>query len=313
MFSALSQPHYPNAALGIEEERVTAISLQGQGRGSFAVKQAATVDLPAGLLKPGFLEQNIRDAGEFAACLHEAAESAGLLSQKRWSVALPSNTARTAILVLETEPASNQEAEEVIDWKAEQSFGAPAAELRLSKQKISPDPKGRSRYFTTAVTLSVIDEYEAQFESLGWKVGLILPRAVGEANWISHRADPGDSLLISGNSDGFTALLLRSSEPEVVRSVTCTPEEVDDEIYRLLMFYNDRFGGEQHGNSLLRRLLVVGKYLVPARVQTIASEALGRALNVLSPEEVGLNLPGGGFSFDDLAAPAGLAALGFSR
>jgi hypothetical protein len=311
MFSALTQPHYPNAALGIEEERITAISLRGQGRGSFSVKQAATVDLPAGLLKPDFREPNIADAREFAAYLGEAAESAGLLGQKRWSVALPSSTARTAILVLEAEPASAQEAEEVIDWKAEQSFGAPAAELRLSKQKISPDQKGRSRYFTTAVTLGVVDEYETQFESLGWKVGLILPRAVGEANWIAGRADQGDSLLISGNSDGFTALLLRSTQPEVVRSVTCTPEEIDDEIYRLLMFYNDRFGGDAGGNSLLRRLLVVGKELVPAKVQAIASDALGRTLNVLSPEDVGLTLPDRTFSFNDLAAPAGLAALGF--
>lgn len=310
MFSALTQPHYPNAALGIEEERITAISLQGRG-GSFSVKQAATVDLPAGLLNASFLEPNIADVREFSACLREAAESAGLLSQKRWSVALPSNTARTAILVLEAEPASNQEAEEVIDWKAEQSFGAPAAELRLSKQKITPDAKGRSRYFTTAVTLSVIDEYETQFEGLGWKAGLILPRAIGEANWITGPADEGDSLLISGNNDGFTALLMRSAEPEVVRSVTCTPDEIDDEIYRLLMFYNDRFGGDAQGNSLLRRLLVVGKELVPDKVQTIASEALGRALNVLSPQDVGLDLPGSGFGFNDLAAPAGLAALGF--
>jgi hypothetical protein len=311
MFSALTQPHYPNAAVGIEEERITAISLQGQGRGNYLVKQAATVDLPAGLLKPDFREPNIADTREFAACLHEAAESAGLLGQKRWSVALPSNTARTAILVLEAEPSSAQEAEEVIDWKAEQSFQAPAAELRLSKQKISPDQKGRSRYFTTAVTLAVVDEYETQFETLGWKAGLILPRAVGEANWIAGTVDQSDSLLISGHADGFTALLFRSSQPEVVRSVTCTPEEIDDEIYRLLMFYNDRFGGDAGGNSLLRRLLVVGKELVPAKVQTIASEALGRTLNVLSSGDVGLNLPDGGFSFNDLAAPAGLAALGF--
>jgi hypothetical protein len=84
---------------------------------------------------------------------------------------------------------------------------------------------------------------------------------------------------------------------------------VDDEIYRLVMFYNDRFGGEQ-GGGLLDRLLVVGRSVLPAKVQEIASEALGRRVNVLSNNEVGLNLPGGGFSFDDLAAPAGLAALG---
>jgi hypothetical protein len=310
MFSALTQPHFPNAALGIEEDRLAAISLQG-GRGRYSVRQAATVDLPQGLLNPNFTEPNIADPQEFAASLTELAQSAGLMRQKSWSVALPSATARTAILVLETEPTSNKETEEIVDWKAEQSFGAPAAELRISTQKIAPDQKGRSRYFTTAVTLAVIDEYESQFEALGWKAGLILPRAVGEANWIAGRPEAGDSLLISGTNEGFTALLMRRSEPEVVRSVTCTPDEMDDEIYRLLMFYNDRFGGGDEGNSMLRRLLVVGKNFVQQKVQTIASEALGRALNVLTPEDVGLNLPGGEFSFDDLAAPAGLAALGF--
>lgn len=310
MFSALTQPNYPNAALGIEEDRVTAVSLQGQGGEQFAIRQAASLDLPAGLLTPSFLDGNISDHTEFAAYLHEAVESAGLLGQKRWSVALPSNTARTAILILDSEPASKQEAEEILDWKAEQNFGAPAVALRVAREKISPDTSGRSRYFATAVTLSVIDEYESQFEALGWKAGLILPRAVGEANWLADKADNMDSLLVSANHDGFTGLLLRGGEPAVIRSVTCSPEEIDDEIYRLLMFYNDRFGRET-GNSLLQRLLVVGKELVPSKIQDIASDALGRVINVLAPEDVGLSLLGSGLKFDDIAAPAGLAALGF--
>ena len=310
MFSALTTPNYPNAALGLEQRRITAVSLQGKGRGNFFIKQAAAVDIPAGLLRPSFLDTNITNTAEFAHVLRETVESAGMLKQKRWSVALPSDTARTAILVLDSEPASKQEADEILDWKAEQNFGAPAVAIRLARQKISPDAKGRSRYFATAVTLSVIDEYESVFESLGWKAGLIMPRAVGEANWLIDKTDQSDSLLVSANADGFTALLLRGDEPAVVRSVTCPPTEFDDEIYRLLMFYNDRFGGEQ-GNSLLRKLLVVGKDFVPSKIQTIASEALGRALNVLSPEDVGLSLPERSLNFDDLAAPAGLAALGF--
>jgi len=309
MFSSITKPKYPNAALGIESNVISAVALSG-GRRQFTIKQAASVELPAGLITPSFLDTNIVDHHEFAGCLREVVEIAGLLKQKRWSIALPSNTARTAILALDSEPASKQEAEEVLDWKAEQNFGAPAIELRIAKQKISPDKEGRSRYFATAVRLAVIDEYERHFESLGWKAGLILPRAVGEANWLMGGSqNQTDSLLISGNSDGFTALLLRGSEPAVVRSVTCAPTEVDDEIYRLVMFYNDRFGAG-HGDGILERLLVVGRSLVSAKVQSIASDALGKNIRVLSHDEVGLSLPGGGFSFDDLAAPAGLASLG---
>jgi hypothetical protein len=307
MFSSLTQPNYPNAALGIESTFMTAVALSG-GRRGYSVKQAGSIELPPGLVTPSFLEPNIINHHEFAACLKEVSEMAGLLRQKRWSIALPSNTARTAILSLDSEPASSKEADEVLDWKAEQTFGAPAAELRIAKQKISPDAEGRQRYFATAVRLQIIDEYETHFEALGWKAGLILPRAVGEANWLMDRKEKGDSLLISGNSDGFTALLMRANEPAVVRSVTCAQDEVDDEIYRLVMFYNDRFG--KTSGDVLEKLLVVGRSLIPARVQTIASDALGRQVRVLSSGEVGLNLPVGSIDFDDLAGPAGLAALG---
>jgi hypothetical protein len=309
MFSAITQPNYPNAALGIEKNGISAVALRNMGRRQFGIRQAATIDLTPGLLTPNFLNQNINDHYGFAAALREVVEMAGLLSQKRWSIALPSNAARTAILALESEPASKAEAEEVLDWKAEQSFGAPATELRIAMRKISPNREGRSRYFATAVTLSVIDEYERHFEAMGWKAGLILPRAVGEANWLIDPSTQTDSLLISANDDGFTALLLRGAEPAVVRSVTCLPTEIDDEIYRLVMFYNDRFGSDQ-GSGLLERMLVIGKDFVSSKVQDIASDALGRRLSVLTSDQVGLNMPVGELSFDEIAAPAGLAALG---
>ena len=309
MFSALTQPNYPKAAIGLEREAVTAIALMKEGRGQYGVAQAATIELPVNLLTPSFLERNIASAEELMVLLEEAVTSAGLMNQRNWSVSLPSNTARTTILTLDNGSAAKGETEEILDWKAEQSFGAPSGELRITRYKISNDRDGRSRYFATAVKLSVIDEYETMFERLGWTAGLILPRAVSETRWLMGTGDLSDSLLLSSQTDGFTAVLLRDDEPAVIRSVTCAPNEQDDEIYRLLMFYNDRFADPRSG--VLEKLLVTGKGLLPAKIKEISSEALGRTLRVLRAEDVGLNLPGGNLSFDDLAAPAGLASYGF--
>lgn len=309
MFSFLTQPNFPKAAIGLEKESITVVSLQREGR-AFGVKQAATVDLPTRLLVPNFLEKNISNPREFAVLLEDAVTSAGLLRQKSWSVSLPSSTARSAILTLENADSGKDESEEILDWKAEQSFGAPASELRITRQKIAPDKDKRPRYFATAVKLSVIDEYETIFENFGWKAGLILPRAVSESNWIMEDSTRGDSMLISAQSDGFSAILLRDGEPAVIRSVTCTENERDDEIYRLLMFYNDRFAADSQ-DKLLERILLIGKGLVPAKIREISSEALGRALQVMRPEEVGLNVPASNLTFEDIAAPAGLAALGW--
>lgn len=304
------QPNFPKAALGLERESVTALALQKEGKGRFGIRQAATVELPVNLLTPGFLEKNIANVEELRVMLDEATENAGLRNQKRWSVSLPSNTARTAILTLDTEPASASELTEILDWKAEQVFGAPASEMRISRQKISADRDGKARYFATAVKLSVIDEYETLFETQGWQAGLVLPRAVSESNWLTaDKKDKTDRLLISSQTDGFTALLMRGDEPAVVRTVTCTESERDDEIFRLLMFYRDRLA-DNNGGSPLEKLLIVGKDFVPAKIREISAEALGTALNILRPEDIGLNLPSNSLSFDDIAAPAGLAALG---
>lgn len=310
MFEILTQPNYPKAALGLSEENVTALALQKEGRGRFSIKQAATVELPEHLLTPSFTERNIHSANEMLELLDEVVTNAGLRKQKRWSVSLPSSAARTAILTLDAEPASKDELAEILDWKAEAGFGVPAGELRISRRKISSEKDGKSRYFATAVKLSVIDEYETLFERMGWQAGLILPRAVSEANWLIDKKNATDSLLISSQSDGFTALLLRGDEPTVVRSVTCTENEVDDEIFRLLMFYHDRMANEQKGNEL-EKMLVVGKNFKPFRLKEIASEALGKTLDILRPEDVGLSIPVSNLNFDDLAAPAGLAALGW--
>lgn len=308
MFSFLTQPNFPKAAIGFEKESVTALSLHREGRGVFGIKQAATVELPANLLTPSFLEPNISSPKEMTVLLQEAVTSAGLLGQKGWSVSLPSNTARSAILTMDA--LGKEESDEILDWKAEQTFGAPAADLRITRYKIAPDRDGRARYFASAVKLSVIDEYERILENFGWKAGLILPRAVSESKWITDDSMQADSMLISSQSDGFSAILMRGGEPAVIRTVTCTQAERDDEIYRLLMFYQDRFAADTR-EKLLERILLIGKGLVPAKIREISSEAMGRALEVLRPDEIGLNMPANALSFDEVAAPAGLAALGW--
>lgn len=306
MLSFLTEPSYPKAALGIERSSVSAVEVSRNGRRSFAIRGAAIVPLAGSVLEPSFTERNILDTAGFRAAITEAMTGAGLLGTKRWSVSLPPQAARSAILTVENGGKGNSE--EILEWKAEQMFGLPARELRVNRRKIAAEGDGRSRYFATAVRLTVIDEYESMFEEMGIQAGLILPKPVAETEWLSGPQMYGDSLLISSQDDGFTAILLRGGEPSVLRSVTCSPEEIDDEVYRLLLFYNDRFGAE--GDSALSRVLALGSGLEHSHLQAAAKEALGRSLEVLSPGDVGFQSVDRALPFDVLAAPAGLASLG---
>ncbi|HYG81134.1 MAG TPA: hypothetical protein VD861_12135 [Pyrinomonadaceae bacterium] len=312
-FSKLVRPRFPPAALGLESGTASVVHLERKGRGGgYAIKRAATATLPPGLIQPAFEEVNITDANSLVALLGEVALSAGLGKQRKWSVALPEAATRAAILTLESAPASRQELEEVLRWKTERSFGAPPEELVVARERLQADAQGRQRYLAVGIHSGVLAEYETVFEALGWRAGLILPRHQGESRWLApNGAAGGDSLLVSSHAEGFTALLLRDGHPLVARSVMCEPEDRDDELYRLLLFYRDRVlaPGEGAEAVALNRLLVVGEGFDKGHVGEIVNETLEVHLRALGPVEVGLALPSADLNFDAIAAPAGLATL----
>lgn len=328
-FRKLIDPKLPSAAVGLSGEGASVVSLDRR-RGQFVVKRAAYVPLPEGLLRPGFDEGNVSDVAELADMLGELVTSVGLSNRHRWSVALPEATTHTSILTLESVPASRQEREEMLSWKTERAVGVPLDELRIGRDALRPDSQGRPRYLLTTVRLSVLAEYEEVFGALGWHVGLVLPRHVGEAWWLlkddgdARRPARSDSLLVSSHREGFTAVVLRGGEPLLVRNVACEAEDRADELYRFLLFYRDRnltapdaVVPPAHDPSVasgetIARLLVAGDGLDPSEASAIISETLSSVPHMLEAGDVRLSFPTSGLDFNQIAAPAGLAALAWT-
>ena len=303
----LLKPRFPTFAVGIENGTASVVQLD-RARGQFLIKRAATIDLPPDLVRSSFDEINIGDAAELISALSDLVTSAGLLRQRKWSVSLPEVAARAAILTVEGTANSRRELEEVLEWKIERTFGAPLPELRVAREQLAPDALRQTRYLVTAVRLSVLAEYESVFASLGWHVGLILPRHSGEEQWLRN-GHPGDGLLLTAHEEGFTAVLMRANRLLTLRSVFCETEECDDELHRVLLFYRERSGSSGQDAASVDRLLVVGDRLDKQRVAGIAQETLGVNLKPLDATDVGLAIPGGDLAFDAIAAPAGLARL----
>jgi hypothetical protein len=307
-FSRVIAPRFPAVALGLESGSASVVQLE-RGREGFALRRAATITLPADLIVPSFDEPNITDASALVEALSDLVTNAGLLRQRKWSVTLPESAARTIILSLESAVASRRELEEVLEWKVERGFGVPGSELRVAREPLAPDAQGRARYVATGIRLSVLQEYESVFKALGWSAGLVLPRHVGEERWLVRNGHRGDSLLLTSHNQGFTTILLRDNQPLILRSVLCEPEDCDDELYRVLLFYRDRGAAAAAEAAEIDRLLVVGEGLSKARVTEIVNETLGTSIRPLDAADVGLALPDGELSFDRIAAPAGLATL----
>ena len=319
--SRLVSPRYPSAAVGLAGDGASVVQLERRG-GALAVRSAGYLPLPAGLVRPGFDEPNVADAAELAASLSELVTSAGLLKRRRWSVALPEASTRTSILTMETAPASRAEGEDMLKWKTERALGATLDELRVARERLQPDAQGRARYLVTAVRLSVLDEYERVFESLGWHAGLILPRHAGEAWWLMRdgASARADSLLVSSHPEGFTAVILRAGQPLYVRAVSCETEDRADELYRFLLFYRDRGApppaeGESAAPPVIteriERLLVAGTGLDERQASEIVEETLAAPPYAVHAEDLRLAFPSSEIDFRQIAAPAGLAALAF--
>ncbi|MBD0369260.1 MAG: hypothetical protein ICV60_00285 [Pyrinomonadaceae bacterium] len=308
----LVNPRLPAAAIGLEAGEASAVLLERR-RSLFTIKRAATITLPRQLLKPNFEETNISDMNELAEALAQLVTSAGLQRQKRWSVALPGAATRSAIMTLESAPASRAEMDEVLRWKMERVFGHPVEELRVAHERLGADAQGRARYIAVAARLSVLAEYETVFAALGWRAGLILPRHVAEMQWLEKRgaAWHGDSLLVSSHPEGFTAVIVRGSQPLAVRAIICDPEDRDDELYRLLLFYRDRLAAPPEAATVygIERLLAIGEGIKSDHVGDIVNDTLGVTLASMEAADVGLALPSTDLSFDAIAASAGLATM----
>ncbi len=274
MFDKLLKPRFPSCAVGIDSGAASVVQLD-RARGGFVVKRAALIDLPPDLIRAGFDESNIGDPTELASALRDLVTSAGLLRQRKWSVSLPEATARAAIVTIEGTPGSRRELDEVLEWKIERSFGAPLAELRVSKEQLSPGPGKQTRYLVNAVRLSVLAEYESVFAALAWHAGLILPRHDSEAQWLRD-GHQGDGLLLTAHDEGFTAVLMRGARLITLRSVFCETAECDDELHRVLLFYRERSGSSGESEiASVDRLLVLGDGLDKRRVAEIAGQTLG--------------------------------------
>ncbi|HYP02480.1 MAG TPA: hypothetical protein VER76_19975 [Pyrinomonadaceae bacterium] len=319
-FSRLIKPRLPSAAVGLSGEGAALVSLERRRDRTLLVRRAGYVPLAEGLVMPSFDEANVADAQELAAVLQGLATSTGMQKRKRWSVALPEAATRTTILTMEGGASSRSETEEMLRWKTERGFGTPVEELRVARRSLRPDAQGRARYLATAVRRTVLAEYEETFAALGWHAGLIVPRHMGEANWLMK--DEGrvasDALLVSTHHDGFTAVLLRNSQPLLVRSIVCDAEDRVDELYRFLLFYRDRVqtpsldAEDAPPVDTIGRMFLAGDGIEHKEASAIIEETLNTHPRLVTAADVRLVLPSAELDFDQIAAPAGLAALAWA-
>ncbi len=305
LWNYLTAPDLPRTALAISETHLSIVSLR-RSKGEFEPRNLGVQRLPAGLVRAGFTEPNISDEAALISHLTQTATQAGLKRLGNLSVALPSGSARSQVVSLDTVPSSRQEIAELIEWKIERSFGQKFGDLQASYTRLS-DFNGRPHWLVTAVHSRVLKQYERIFKELRWQVGMIIPQNLGEAQWLMRQRLADDQVVVSLNERGFDTVIIRGREPILVREVECAPEDREDEFFRLLVFYRDRLLPE-NAPITLNRLLTLGTSTDQRRFREVLASALENHAISLDPQQIGLRIEPSA-PFNHFAAAGGLATM----
>jgi len=305
LWNYLTAPDLPRTALSISETHLAIVTLR-RSRGEFEPRNLGVLRLPDGLVQAGFSEPNISDEIALKEHLTRTATQAGINRQRSLSVALPAGSARGQVISIESTPDSRSELSQLIEWKIERSFGHKFSDLRTSSTRLN-NSGGRSHWLITAIHSRVLEQYERIFKELRWPVGLIVPQHMGEAQWLIRQKSKEDQIVVSLNEHGFDTVIVRGTEPILVREVECSEQEREDEFYRLVVFYRDRLVPENEPITL-NCLLTLGTATDQRRFREVLSSALENHAISLDPQQVGLKVDPGA-PFNHFAAAGGLATM----
>jgi type IV pilus assembly protein PilM len=228
----------PPLACEIAADRVLAGRSADAGR---MVEMCSARELAPGTVVPDLTESNLRDGN----AVRQAIESVlgGLGGRSRDVIAiLPDTAVRVVLLDFETLPAKPEEAEAVVRFRLKKSLPFNLDEARISYHAQSA---GTGLRAVAAVVLnSVLEEYESAFRDAGYNPGVVMPSmlaAIGAAD--AER--PTLVVKVDARTIGIAILdqdhLLLFRTLENVRGVTITGEQLAEEVYPSVVFFQDTY------------------------------------------------------------------------
>jgi type IV pilus assembly protein PilM len=249
MASSSKHVRRPTLACEIAADRVLA------GRGADAgrmVEMAAARELAPGTVVPDLMEPNLRDGAAVRKAIEGALESVGGRSRDVIAI-LPDSAVRVVLLDFETLPAKRDEAEAVVRFRLKKSLPFDPADARVSYHS---QTAGKGIRAVAAVVLnSVLEEYESAFRDAGYIPGMVMPSmlaAIGAAD--AER--PTLVVKVDARTISIAILeqeqLLLARTLENVRGVTITGDQLAEEVYPSVVFFQDTY------NLNIERVYVAG-------------------------------------------------------
>jgi type IV pilus assembly protein PilM len=228
----------PPLACEVAADRVLAGRSADAGR---MVEMCSARELAPGTVVPDLTESNLRDGS----AVRQAIESTlGSISGRSRDVIaiLPDTAVRVVLLDFEALPSKREEAEAVVRFRLKKSLPFNLDDARISYHA---QTGGTGMRVIAAVVLnSVLQEYESAFRDAGYNPGVVMPSMLA-ALGAADAERPTLVVKVDARTIGIAILdqeqLLLFRTLENLRGVTITGEQLAEEVYPSVVFFQDTY------------------------------------------------------------------------
>ena len=236
--SQSSKTAKPKLACEISADRVLAGRISETGA---MVEMCAANELSPGSVVPDLIENNLREADSVYHTIRDTLGSVGGRTRDVIAV-LPDAAVRVALLDFDSLPGNREEAEGVVRFRLKKSlpFDVDKAKVSYHAQTTS----GGVRVVAAVALSSVVEDYEAAFRQAGYNPGIVLPSMLAALGAAS--ADrPTLVVKVDARTTSIAILdqhqLLLFRTLENTRGVTISGEQLGEEIYPSIVFFQDTY------------------------------------------------------------------------
>ena len=157
------------------------------------------------------------------------------------AVVVPDETARIAFVTAERLSKNPDEQRSFIRWKLKKSIPFDVDTAQVAFQTLGPHRTGTGVDILVALSpRSLIEQYQALFDSLDIQAGIVLPSTLAALNLFNPPAV--DSLFVKVAPDGITTTIFQNKRAQFYRRVTDVT--LYDAVYPTVLYYQDKLGGQ---------------------------------------------------------------------
>ncbi len=238
----MAKPHNsakPKVACEIAADRVIAGRIAETGG---MLDTCVSNELSPGSVVPDLVEPNLRERTSVFQALRNTLGSVSGRSRDVIAI-LPDAAVRVVLLDFETLPANRVEAEAVVRFRLKKSLPFDVDKAKVSYQSQTSTTSGL-RVIAAVALASVLDDYESAFREAGYTPGVVMPSMLA-ALGVAQSSGPTLIVKVDARTTSIAIMdkqqLLLFRTLENARGVTITGEQLAEEVYPSVVFFQDTY------------------------------------------------------------------------